>query len=1190
MKHVLPLLAAVLFSQAAFAQNDEVINPNTGIYWRLRGNTSTNDPAAPATYGTSTINAPTEHFVGTTDANDLVLGTNQIERMRVKQSTGYVGIGTAAPLTKLDVVSVNGWDVVNTAGDFTISGTYPFRIGVAQGGAGAGDVYMLSRQGTQRIFMGGGTNNQILQISGSLNSVGVRTTGALTPATALDVNGDFAMREGTALALANGANGTIAPGTYSHVRLTGPTAAFSIAGLTGGVNGKIITLINTTAFDLTLLHNSAATVANGFYNPSGTSLVLSGQYNTVTLIYNSTLSRWVVQSTTDKVDANDWHITGNTGINDPATPVTYGTSTIAGTENWMGTTDANDVVWGTNNIERMRLKQSTGNVGIGTAAPAVKLDIVAPGGTLGLRVLSGNAAQLAYLSVGRDAEYAQIGAATAGTFFTDAATGDMAVKNFNSGKILFGASFVAASAMAIIPGGNVGINTSTPSSKLDINGDLALREGTAIAVVTGSNALTLTGEFSHYRLTGAAGAFAVNTIAGGNNGQVVTLINAATQTMTINNNNAANGILTGNGANLVSNGTGNSSVTLMYNATLARWVVTSSAGMLSADDWHLTGNAGTNDPAAPTTYGTTAIGATENWIGTTDANDLVFGTNNLERMRIRQTTGSVGIGTAIPGDELTVTNIGTTNRRIRVGAYTTLNQTESGRITFDEGAVTYTGTANYCGLEFRHDGALNRLFLEGGCTAPINIMTYERSGNVGVGTATPTLARFQVQGMQGNTSGMFGGSANSQGISLVTDWPGIYFNCYYNGGTLAMANSGFPSIINSDQGSGGITFNTTDVANTTQNAAVTTYERMRVTGAGLVGIGLNPGFKLDIYDANTGVFNLYRGRNGNATGTRTQIGSIEYFQDESSTIDFTGGSYFSINLNAAASYYLQVAANSAAKPTSNTWTVASDARLKEDVNPFKDGLKTLKQINPVYFKYTGKAGLPQDYGIGVLAQDIQKVAPYTVGTWEYLAPNTPIDENTQSKVEEYLSLDNGALTYVTINAVKELDAKVEAIQHTTSTISDFGTAEMTASEMHIDYSSEFSSKLTGKPVVTITSINSGAPLYLIQQDEKGFTVKYNGAGKPSSFNWIAMAKVNSQSADSKNEYTEEERNRMLAKVKLPAAKIRIQRELDELAKRKVQQQQAEQQEKAAVEVERAKGAASKPTNQPLIDQKPDDQK
>jgi hypothetical protein len=60
--------------------------------------------------------------------------------------------------------------------------------------------------------------------------------------------------------------------------------------------------------------------------------------------------------------SNDWTNTGNTG-------------TTAGT-NFIGTTDAIDFVTKTNNTEKTRVT-SAGNVGIGTAAPAAKLDVAA---------------------------------------------------------------------------------------------------------------------------------------------------------------------------------------------------------------------------------------------------------------------------------------------------------------------------------------------------------------------------------------------------------------------------------------------------------------------------------------------------------------------------------------------------------------------------------------------------------------------------------------------------------------------------------------------------------------------------------------------------------------------------------------------------------------------------------------------
>lgn len=151
----------------------------------------------------------------------------------------------------------------------------------------------------------------------------------------------------------------------------------------------------------------------------------------------------------------------------------------------------------------------------------------------------------------------------------------------------------------------------------------------------------------------------------------------------------------------------------------------------------------------------------------------------------------------------------------------------------------------------------------------------------------------------------------------------------------------------------------------------------------------------------------------------------------------------------------------------SNWDIPSDARYKKDVRPFTDGLEQLRQINPVRFRYNEELGVPESDrdGIGVIAQDIQKVLPYTVfesaltrtiktkeeKRYEVDAVDTvyhPMhskdshDENLNSKGDavyiptkkwvtepaEYhteskplLTYNSSALTYVIVNAIKEMD-------------------------------------------------------------------------------------------------------------------------------------------------------------------------
>lgn len=315
-----------------------------------------------------------------------------------------------------------------------------------------------------------------------------------------------------------------------------------------------------------------------------------------------------------------------------------------------------------------------------------------------------------------------------------------------------------------------------------------------------------------------------------------------------------------------------------WNNTASRWIP-----IAATSGWELDGNTAITSPAVPAIYGTSAIGATENFIGTTDNNDVTIGTDNIERMRIERTTGDIGIGTANPTEKLHVFDNSDANKSSVLGE---AQQVTSGTVDYDNIGVKGIGRGT-SGWGFGNGvmgigDTTNSYYATGvyghlGTTAPILPSTNQAlyangnslgnagifmGGNVGISTQTPTLARLQVDGMVGNTTALFrGNSTTSQGISMVADWPGIYFNSYYNGAIRSMAGSGFASIINTDQASGGLVFQTTNVTNPASGTAIGSVPvRMTISGTGNVGIGAPaPSNLLHVNSATSGAVRIVDG-------------------------------------------------------------------------------------------------------------------------------------------------------------------------------------------------------------------------------------------------------------------------------------------------------------------------------------------
>ena len=84
------------------------------------------------------------------------------------------------------------------------------------------------------------------------------------------------------------------------------------------------------------------------------------------------------------------------------------------------------------------------------------------------------------------------------------------------------------------------------------------------------------------------------------------------------------------------------------------------------------------------------------------------------------------------------------------------------------------------------------------------------------------------------------------------------------------------------------------------------------------------------------------------------------------------------------------------------------------------GLAELRQVRPVRFRFNGRAGTTAGQaGVGVLGQEIETIVPETIQR---------VSVADDPELDDMRVLDPSALTYVLINAVKELAVRVEQLE------------------------------------------------------------------------------------------------------------------------------------------------------------------
>ena len=294
-------------------------------------------------------------------------------------------------------------------------------------------------------------------------------------------------------------------------------------------------------------------------------------------------------------------------------------------------------------------------------------------------------------------------------YLADNTLGGGTINDASGGDTIYGGQLNSSGAYVLQASGGISLNSAaTVSANLTVTsaGNVAFQKGTDYSTVGTSNNVNF-GTGVLFRLTGAS-AQTITGIAGGTNGRILTLVNAAAQSATLKNNDttdssAANVIITGTGADLsIAAG---ASVSLVYDSSSSVWRV---VGTVAGG-----GSGGSYVTLQGSTPGTADVG-NFNINGTGIAATLQGSTSVLTPLLDVASAGTLSIGTST-ATAVTIGNASSTttvNNKLVIKPTTdtrTLGATElmTGSNTFSAAAgwTSISGTGQ--SATATHNGAIS---------------------------------------------------------------------------------------------------------------------------------------------------------------------------------------------------------------------------------------------------------------------------------------------------------------------------------------------------------------------------------------------------------------------------------------------------------------------------------------------------
>lgn len=260
MPNNLPGTAGQLLISAG-ANNPPVWTSGTGLFWSLTGNAGT---------------SPSTNFFGTTDSVDVVFRTNNNEKIRLTAS-GSLGIGTSAPGAKIELSNGNMWlsNTNNTAG----------RIRLYEPSS-SGTNYTEFRARAQAANL----SYTLPDTAGQANDVLTTDANGNLYWTNNILTGALYLGSTTTSSISSNTNDFNLDGNYTLHRISA-TGNYDITGMAGGVDGRVVIIVNVGSNTITLRFEDNGSQAGNRIIGSGGNFTMQTN-KAVSLVYDGVSQRW----------------------------------------------------------------------------------------------------------------------------------------------------------------------------------------------------------------------------------------------------------------------------------------------------------------------------------------------------------------------------------------------------------------------------------------------------------------------------------------------------------------------------------------------------------------------------------------------------------------------------------------------------------------------------------------------------------------------------------------------------------------------------------------------------------------------------------------------------------------------------------------------------------------------------------